>query len=226
MRPSGEIRILATSFGRFPGVRVNPSAAIVDGLTRAAPQFQRFGRVRLFTGTIPVSWRQAEPMVRQLLDQARPDVVVLVGVAGRRKGLSVEARALNRRSILRADADKRTADARRIAPTGAFIRTVRAPVTRLVVAARRAGAPAGSSIDAGDYLCNQMLYSALAGDASRVVFVHMPHPNDPGIPRKRRDGRGRRANLATLTRGLAAIVFALAADFRGKSCALAEAARE
>jgi pyroglutamyl-peptidase len=49
------------------------------------------------------------------------------------------------------------------------------PAALVVAALNHAGVKAATSMNAGDYLCNQTLYLSLAaGRASAIGFIHMP----------------------------------------------------
>lgn len=175
--------ILVTGFEPFGGEPVNASweavsrlpASLVDA-TGAETTLER----RL----LPVSFVRAADAVTALVETLRPDAVVCTGVAAGRRVLSVEARAVNR-------ADARVPDNDGAAPQGvpvlagapATLATT-LPVRDLAAGARSTGAPVSTSLDAGTYVCNSTLYSALAAarrlagaggvHVPGVGFVHVP----------------------------------------------------
>jgi pyroglutamyl-peptidase len=166
--------LLVTGFGRFPGAPFNPTERIVAALGGGfARRLARLGW-RLERRILPVVWTDLPGELARLDAALRPDAVLHLGLAGRRRTLTVETRAHNRRRPLSCDADGRRADAVTIEPGGAFARPARVDAPRLVVAMRRA-TPASASNDAGAYLCNLALWESLGrGGARPVVFVHVP----------------------------------------------------
>ena len=202
MRRGADVVVLVTGFGAFPNAPRNPTTALVDGLAAHAGRLHRLG-IRLELAILPVVYGEVGGKLAALLATTRPDAILHLGLAARRKAVSVETRAVNRLGMLHPDARGRCAPAAAIIPEGAPIWRARAPAGRLVVALAAAGVPTRLSIDAGDYVCNQTLYLSLATTAAGVGFIHVP----------RLAGR---AALARMTRGLlAAIIVAGQAARRG-----------
>jgi pyroglutamyl-peptidase len=211
-----EIRVLATAFGAFPGVRFNPSFVLAQSLARFGASAAAGAGIRLETVVLPVVWRDAAPTLLAAIETFSPDVVLSIGVAARRRRPTVEARSLDRRSVLRPDAAKRLAGASRLRGSGDFIRRARVPAARLATAMSRAGAASAVSIDAGDYLCNETLDAALGTNVPVVGFVHVPRPRDLRAPIGR-SGAGlgaRRPTMAALTAALRAALVTLATELR------------
>ena len=187
-------KVLICGFGPFPSVPRNPSEA-------AARQFGALRRPALAhlsrsVEILPTRW-DALALLEARITALRPDVVLLLGVAGRRSRIEVETRAVNAASAA-PDADGRHAPARQIEDSGPPERVSHLPVQALVAALRRAGLAAGPSRDAGRYLCNAAYYTALraVGNGGKVVFVHLP-------------GRGARVDPARRAHGLAGLLRAL-----------------
>ena len=112
------------------------------------------------------------------LNAHKPDVVLHLGLAGRRKTVSIETRAKNRLSIIHPDAAQRQSRRLHIETGGAPIRVARWPAERLAAAVSRSGCRAARSIDAGDYLCNQALYLSLGLHQGLCGFIHIPKPRN------------------------------------------------
>jgi pyroglutamyl-peptidase len=216
MDRTGDVRILATGFGAFPGAPFNPSAAIVARLSRSSRRLQGLAQIDLSTAVLPVRWEGAGARLSALFERVRPEVVLLLGVAGRRATISVETRARNRLSVLRADADKRTAPVSVVLKGGPQARAARAPVARLIALMSRSGVSVRRSIDAGDYICNQVYYLALASEAEFVGFIHVPRARNPGTPGVRRSLGPRRWSVEEMTRAIAATLPLLASQVRVK----------
>lgn len=198
----GHARILVTAFGPFPGVPVNPSARLARALART--RRPALAGIDLAVEILPTRW-DALPLLARALDHHRPDGVLLLGVAPRRRALCVETRAVNMAED-RPDAARRHPPARRIDPAAPPVLRATAHVPPLLAAAGAAFAPVRPSWDAGRYLCNASYFAALAHTKGiPVVFVHIP-------------GRPRGARHPGLARALAALLRVLAAQARRSRC--------
>ncbi|GGC73895.1 pyroglutamyl-peptidase I family protein [Chelatococcus reniformis] len=198
------LRIVVTGFGPFPGMPANPTALLAPALARS----RRLARNGLDVTAIVLdtSYVRLEPRIGALLASPAPDVLLMLGVAGRAKVLRVEARGLGRANTTSADAAGRTPRRR---PRGPLIRRSRVALVPAVVALRRRRLPADRSIDAGRYLCNAAYHEALGqADGTLVVFVHVPKPRPHAGTRRR--GRPSRPPLLHMEQGLTDLVLLLA----------------
>jgi pyroglutamyl-peptidase len=172
-------RILITGFGPFPGAPFNPTMAIVRHLIRSRrPCFAGVERLGRF---LPTEWGML-PGFRKTIRQCQPDAVLMFGLAGRRRMITPEARAVNHASLLRVDADGRKPTSRQLARGGARFRVSTVDPVRMTVAMQRAGLAARVSRDAGDYLCNALLWTALETGVP-AIFVHVPRPRRMNRPK-------------------------------------------
>ena len=194
------IRVLVTAFGAFPGAPSNPTLALVRELERAHGKRLARLSIALHTRVLPVRFAAVEGALTTALDDLRPDVVLHLGLAGRRAALSVELRAVNRLGILRPDAARAFAGSGVVLPGDPFQRLARWPAQR-IRAAMDPVAVTRLSIDAGDYVCNQTLFLTLARTSGPVGFIH--------IPRLRRGGR-RRPGLAAMVEAAARAIITMA----------------
>jgi pyroglutamyl-peptidase len=185
--------LLVAGFGAFPGHRFNPAETVARRLERAKSFFALAG-VDLHVAILPVERFALSPTLSRLFSEKSPDAVVLLGVAGRRKILTIETLARNRASILKPDAAKQRAYSRFIVHGGPDV--LRSPCrhARLASIARRMGARSRPSRDAGDFLCNEGLYLSLMM-GRRACFIHLP------------DWRGKQLNSA------ARVILAMAKNF-------------
>lgn len=150
--------ILATGFGAFPGAPVNPTAWLMDDLRAWHPE-----RARLETRTLSVRFDVWETELAPLLDAVRPDAVVAFGLSAKATGITLETTARNRFAVDRADAAGRFAPSVLIDAAGPPTRAAVVPDLSFV-----------RSDDAGDYICNFVLYRLLAAGHD-AGFVHVPH---------------------------------------------------
>ncbi len=167
--------VLVTGFGAFPGAPRNPSVAILADLGARRKRLARLG-IDLRRATLPVVFAALEPALRELVERHRPDAILHLGLASRRRHVSVEVRARNRAGVLHPDASGRPAALTLVQGGPPSLRATY-PAARVAAAMRRGGCPAFVSRDAGDYVCNAALYRSLLGAAApRVGFVHVPLP--------------------------------------------------
>jgi pyroglutamyl-peptidase len=208
----GDLTILVTGFSAFPGAPTNPSAAIVMRLLRRHARRFRLHGIRLQMAVLPVVYEEVTRELEQLVARTHPDAIVHLGLASRRKQVSVETRAVNRITTLHPDAAKRRAAARAVRAGG--LPALRSPLATpsLVTLMRRTGVPTQLSIDAGDYVCNQTLYTSLASGGAPAVFIHVPRL--AGARRDFDDDDAARITLPALTRAVEAALVAIAAHVR------------
>jgi pyroglutamyl-peptidase len=193
-------RILVTGFEPFAGADDNPSARLVELLNAGA---SKTPNVR--TAILPVSATRMPPALAELLESMRPDVVLGVGEARGSATVRVERVAVNLLDFRVADNDGLEPHESPVVPGGppAYFTTL--PATNLVSAIRAAAVPCETSLSAGSYLCNQMLYLALHWAARsarrpRVGFLHVP-----SLPTQNTSGAGiPTMDLGTLERAVRA----------------------
>lgn len=167
--------LLVTGFGRFPGAPFNPTERILARLDAAfARRLARLGW-RLERASLPVVWETLPAELARLERKFKPDAVLHLGLAARRRIVTVEARAHNRRRPLSVDASGRRAPTPRIEPGAPPTRPATICAPRMIAGLRRVAA-AGPSNDAGAYLCNLALWTSLGQGAQGrpVAFVHVP----------------------------------------------------
>ncbi len=199
--------VLVTGFGAFPGAPRNPSAAILANLEGRRARLARLG-IDLRLAILPVVFAAIKPALRAAVERHAPDAILHLGLASRRRHLSVETRAANRAGTLHPDASGRPANLVLVPGAPAWLPTTY-PAARVAAAMRRAGARAILSRDAGDYVCNAALYrSLLAAAAPRVGFIHVPRVRTVARPSLFK-GR-RRPTVDALTRAVLAAILVTA----------------
>ncbi|UDQ90780.1 peptidase C15 [Xanthobacter autotrophicus] len=200
------LRILVCAFGSFPGVPVNPSQQLAADLLRL--RRPALCGIQIALEVLPTRW-DALARLDARLDAFDPDAVLLLGVAARRRRVSIEMLAVNATRAA-PDAARRHPTARRLAADGPPLLRSHVPAGPQANALRRAGIAALPSRDAGRYLCNASYFHALAwaarqgGHPRPVLFVHLP----------RREGRPAGVSRTRMGSGLSSILLALAAGAR------------
>jgi pyroglutamyl-peptidase len=202
------MRVLITGFGPFPGAPFNPSAALAKALARRRrPAFAALERSTHIFATIYAS---ADRDLPKLFAEQKPDIVLMFGLAGRRRHPCIETRARNAVSLLFPDASGRRPLQGAIELRGPAARKGNAPFMSLAGATRTSAAPARLSRDAGRYLCNYLYWRALeqAHDGRPLVqFVHIPPVSNKPRPRGR--VKEPRPTLAQLLQTAEALLIAL-----------------
>lgn len=170
------MRVVITGFGPFPGAPFNPSAALAKALARRRrPAFADLDRA---THIFATTYASVDRDLPKLLAR-KPDLVLMFGLAGRRRDVCIETRARNAMSMLFPDAGGHRPQHGVIARGGMAARGGNAPFAALAGATRTAKFPSRLSRDAGRYLCNYLYWRALeragAGNGNPLVqFVHIP----------------------------------------------------
>lgn len=164
--------LLVTAFGAFPGAPRNPSEQALSLLARDGRGAFRCAGIRLATATLPVAHDIAQ-YLDAVVARERPDAIVHLGLAARRRRVSVETRARNRVTTLKPDSLGRHAPSH-VCAARAPARLSTWNAARLCAALRRARIDAGLSVDAGDYVCNATLWRSLEDSRSPAIFIHVP----------------------------------------------------
>jgi len=201
-------RILITGFGRFPGAPSNPTMPLVARLVRAARRQGLDCVAHIFA----TRYAEVDRELPALIAKHRPDAIVMFGLAGRRRHVSIEVVARNRMSVLFPDAGGIIPARAAIAAGAAATLRGRAAFAGLLAAARTTRVRTQLSRDAGKYLCNYVYWRALEAAAQpdgprRAVFIHVPPV--AAAPRPRARAKRHRFTHDELFRAGKAIVFAL-----------------
>ncbi|MEV0586402.1 pyroglutamyl-peptidase I [Nonomuraea sp. NPDC050310] len=152
------MRTLLTGFEPFDGSDVNPS----------------FEAVRLVPGVavaeLPCVFATSLAALRAAIDEHRPDLVLCVGQAGGRAGITVEKVAVNLiEARIPDNAGAQPLD-EPVVPGGPAAYFAHLPVKAMVGAVRAAGLPAAVSYSAGTFVCNQVAYGL-----AHLIETELPH---------------------------------------------------
>jgi len=178
------MRVVLAGFGPFPGVPFNPSAVLVGELARR--RRPALADIVCTTHVFATSYAAVDRDLPKLFAE-KPDLVLIFGVAGRRRYLSVETRARNALSVLYPDVSGHRPARGTIERGKPGALRGAAPFAQLLGAVRPSGFPARLSRDA--YLCNYAYWRALerARETPTLVqFVHSPYIKLPRRHRSRR----------------------------------------
>lgn len=181
---------LLTGFDPFDGETSNPSLEIarsLDGETIAGH--------KVVGAMLPTEFARSLPALNVLLRKHRPALVIALGQAGGRDGISLERVAINLIDARIPDnAGEQPVDVRIVEnAANAYFSTL--PVKAMLSALRAAQIPASLSQTAGAFVCNHVFYGLMhrLSRARRKVrggFIHVPflpeqaakHPGAPSLP--------------------------------------------
>ena len=182
------MKILLTAFQPFGGEAVNPAEVAVG---RVAEEVRGAQIVKI---SVPVVFGKAVETVRAAMEREQPDVVLCIGQAGGRFGMTPERVAINLDDARIPDNEGNQPLDRPIFEDGAPAYFTQLPVKAMVTAMREAGVPASLSYTAGTYVCNHLMYGVLyhidkafpgvRGGFMHVPFLHeqvMNRPNTPSL---------------------------------------------
>lgn len=173
------MKILVTAFEPFNGRDINPSQLILEQLE--APE-----GITLIKELLPVEFNATTKIIKNLLKEHQPDVVLSLGQAGNRPEISVERVAINLDNCRSSNGQKVTADNagdvlvdEPIVVDGPEAYFTNLPVWEMVQVMQEAGVKAAVSYTAGTYVCNHVMYTVLHEVATKYPemqagFIHVP----------------------------------------------------
>ena len=172
MRAMPDLRILVTGFEPFGGDSVNPSWLVAQHLSRAS-----IAGAQLQALQLPCVFGLSAQVLAQALVQHQPDVVLALGLAQGREGISIERVAINVDDARIPDNAGQQPIDTPVVPGGpaAYFSTL--PIKRLAQGLQQAGHPVHISQTAGTFVCNHVFYALqhhLRGQHVMSGFVHLP----------------------------------------------------
>jgi pyroglutamyl-peptidase len=165
-------RVLLTGFEPFAGAPVNPSWDAVE-LVGAAWR----GTAEVVVARLPVEFGRAAAELLALVEEHAPDVVIAVGVAEGRTGVTPERLAVNLDDASIPDNAGLQPNDEPIVPGADSALWSTLPAKDIVAAIRTRGLPASVSLSAGTFVCNHVFYAlqhALLGRNFASGFIHVP----------------------------------------------------
>ena len=168
------MKILVTGFDPFGGEQVNPALETVKSL----PSVIHGAEIRWVE--IPTVFYQSAEVLEAEIVRYQPDVVLCIGQAGGRAGLTPERVAINQDDARIPDnqGNQPIDTPIRLDGEAAYFSTL--PIKAMVQAINEVGLPATVSNTAGTFVCNHLMYQALyLADKKfpnmRAGFMHIPY---------------------------------------------------
>ncbi|MCC5890340.1 MAG: pyroglutamyl-peptidase I [Alkalibacterium sp.] len=204
------MKILVTGFDPFGGEKVNPAYEAVKLLddTIAGAEIVKL--------EIPTVFHKSYSVVKEQIIENNPDVILCIGQAGGRFGITPERVAINVDDARIPDNEKNQPIDEKIQADGKEAYFSSLPIKAMVEKMCVAGVPSSVSNSAGTFVCNHIMYQVLYHIDKKFPgktggFVHVPFipeqvvdkPNQPSM------------NLEDIKRGLHAGIEAIVA-YHGK----------
>ncbi len=191
------MKVLITGFDPFGGESINPALEAVMALP------DRIDKTEVIKLEIPTVFGKSLEAIKAGIEKHQPDIVIAVGQAGGRFGITPERVAINVDDARIADnAGNQPVDTK-VAEDGAAAYFTNLPIKAMTQAMINAGLPASISNTAGTFVCNHVMYGILhlihtEYPTMRGGFIHVPYipaqvtskPNMPSM------------SQADITRGL------------------------
>lgn len=171
------MKVLLTGFEPFGGDTVNPSEVLVKKFLEIS--VSELPELEVHTAILPVSFKRADLILKNLLDVHKPDIYLGLGLWSGITYITVERVAVNVKDARIPDNDGDQPVDEPIDPEGppAYFTTL--PKKAIVRRLREEGIPAIISNTAGTFLCNFVTYVALHHSAKhgyprRAGYMHLP----------------------------------------------------
>ena len=180
------MKVLITGFDPFGGEKINPALEAVMALP------DTIGDVEVIKLEIPTVFGKSLLAIREAVAKHQPDVVIAVGQAGGRFGVTPERVAINVDDARIKDNEGNEpidVEVVKDAPAAYFSNL---PIKAMTQAMVHAGIPASVSNTAGTFVCNHVMYGILhmiytEYPNMRGGFIHVPYipaqvTNKPNMP--------------------------------------------
>jgi pyroglutamyl-peptidase len=171
--------VLLTGFEAFgddpSGLELNPSA-----IAALALHGKRMLGHRVVAAVLPCVYGQSVSALKALVLAHQPSLIVCLGQAGGRAGISIERIAVNLDDAPLPDNAGLMRESTPVVPSGpaAYFSTL--PVQAMLAALQKEGVPAELSSTAGHFVCNHVFYALMhllfrRKSTVRGGFVHVPY---------------------------------------------------
>jgi len=192
--------VLLTGFEPFEGESINPSLEAVKALDGVTVE-----DYHIIAKPLPTVFGESIAKLHTFIEEISPSIVICVGQAGGREGITVERVAINVDDARIPDNIGQQPIDRSIIENGpaAYFSTL--PIKAAVENLRQAGIPSSVSQTAGTFVCNHVFYglmNMIQNCSIKGGFVHIPY-----LPEQAVNHSGKASmSLDLIVRGLLSIV--------------------
>lgn len=180
------MKVLVTGFDPFGGEAMNPAFEAVKLLP---DEIHHHEIIKL---EVPTVFGKSIDVLDKAIATHKPDIVVCVGQAGGRVGITPERVAINQDDARIQDNESNQPIDAPIFEDGAAAYFSGLPIKKIVEEIKKAGIPASVSNTAGTFVCNHLMYGLLYLVQTKYPnirggFVHVPYATQqvvdkPGAP--------------------------------------------
>lgn len=167
------MKVLITGFDPFGGESINPAYEAVKKMK------DKIGDVTVVKLEIPTVFDKSLKHIEEAIIKEKPDVVISIGQAGGRFGISVEKVGINLNEARIPDNEGNQPSGTPVFEDGetAYFSTL--PCKAIVKALKEKHIPSSISYSAGTYVCNHVLYGLMylinkKYPDIRGGFIHVP----------------------------------------------------
>ena len=197
------MKILVTGFDPFEGEPTNPA---IESVKRIDNEIEGAEIIKL---EIPTVFQKSADVVEAKIREINPDVVLSVGQAGGRYGITVERVAINQDDARIEDNEGNQPIDTAIREDGAPAYFATLPIKAMVEEIKKETIPASVSNTAGTFVCNHIMYQDLYlaekyGNI-KAGFIHVPYLTEQVVDKKDTASM----SLEDIVRGLNAAIRAI-----------------
>lgn len=171
------MRVLITGFDPFGGESMNPAYEAVKLMPDVIEEHQ------IIKAEVPTVFGKSIEVLDQLIEEHKPDIVICVGQAGGRVGITPERVAINQDDARIKDNDGNQPIDTPIFKDGQAAYFTKLPIKKIVENVKLAKIPSSVSNSAGTFVCNHLMYGLLYLIDSKYPdirggFVHVPYATE------------------------------------------------
>ena len=198
------MKVLVTGFDPFGGEKLNPALEAIKSL----PAEIQGAEVRWLE--VPTVFYKSAKILEEEIRLYQPDIVLCVGQAGGRKGLTPERVAINQDDARIPDNEGNQPIDRPIQLDGPPAYFSSLPIKAMVQAIKEEGLTASVSNTAGTFVCNHLMYQVLylvekEFPNIKAGFMHIPYMTEQVVDKPHTPAM----DLVDIVRGIEAAIRAI-----------------
>lgn len=171
------MKVLITGFDPFGGETINPAFEAVKQLP------DTIVGADIVKLEVPTVFHKSIKVLQEAIERERPEIVICVGQAGGRFGITPERVAINQDDARIPDNEGKQPIDEKIFADGANAYFTKLPIKAIVEKIKAAGIPAAVSNSAGTFVCNHLMYGLLylvekEYPTIRGGFIHVPYATE------------------------------------------------
>ncbi|MFP4001584.1 MAG: pyroglutamyl-peptidase I [Thermoplasmata archaeon] len=194
MSSTGINRLLITGFDPFGGESVNPASEVVLELDG-----EEINGCEIIAKEIPTVYGKSAEVVKEMIDEVEPDVVLHIGQASGTHGIRVERFAVNINDARIEDNEGNQPIDEVIVEDGPAAYWTTIPTRKIVEAVKDAGIPSFLSYTAGTFVCNHVIYSTANYVEENNLPIHYGFIHVPFLPEQAVDKDNQPPSMAKET---------------------------